>query len=133
MVPEKIRKAVCFIRTHLTQKITLKDLSDYWSISPQHLIRLFHSTYNITPIQYINNIKIVHSKELLRKTPLSIKEIAYEIGIDDPYYFSRLFCKLSGEYPSVFRGRAALIERYDRTGEKDTTLPSLAFPQTYKN
>jgi AraC-like DNA-binding protein len=133
MVPEKIKKAVYFIRSHLTEKITLKVLCDYCSISPQHLIRLFQSTYNITPIQYINNIKIAHSKELLRKTPLSIKEIAYEIGIDDPSYFSRLFYKVAGEYPTAFRERVALIEKYDRTGEKDVTMAPLAFPQADKN
>jgi len=114
VVPENLKKAVYFIRRNYTRKITLFELSDFCGITPQHLIRLFRTAYGVTPIHYINNLKILHSKELLHKTLLPVKKIADEIGINDPYYFSRLFYKLLGEYPTAFRNRAALLEKNDK-------------------
>ena len=114
VVPEKLKKVVNFIRCNYTRKITLNELSDFCGITPQHLIRLFQSAYGTTPIHYINNLKILHSKELLHKTLLPVKEIAYEVGIDDPYYFSRLFYKTLGEYPAAFRKRVESTEKKDK-------------------
>ena len=114
IVPEKIKEAVYYIRRNYTRKISLKEISDYCGITSWHLIRLFRSAYGLTPIHYINNLKILHSKELLHKTRLPIKKIACEIGIEDPYYFSRLFYKILGESPTAFRKRAALLETNDK-------------------
>ena len=115
LVPEKLKDVVNYIRRNYTRKITLNELSDFSGITSWHLIRLFRSAYNTTPIQYINNLKILHSKELLHKTRLPIKKIAGEIGIDDPYYFSRLYYKIMGEYPTAFRKRAVSLETNDKS------------------
>ena len=114
MVPEKLKNVIHYIRRNYTRKITLRELSDFCGITPWHLIRLFRLAYGTTPVNYINNLKILHSKELLHKTGLPIKKIAGEIGIDDPYYFSRLYHKMMGEYPTAFRKRAMSLETNDR-------------------
>ncbi len=104
-IPLPLRKAMIFIRQNYTKRITLTQIAAYCSVSPQHMIRLFRSTLHVTPIQYINRLKIAHSKELMRTTGLSVKEIADEIGFESPYYYSRLFKKVEGVYPTAFKER----------------------------
>ena len=68
-------------------------------ISQQHLIRIFRKHLNTTPIEYINQIKISHAINLLRENNMSVKEISYELGYENPNYFSRLFKKHEGMTP----------------------------------
>ena len=49
---------------------------------------------------------------------MPVKKIADEVGISDPYYFSRLFRKLLGENPSDFRNRASSLEKNDKIQPK---------------
>jgi len=104
-VPVPLKKALLFIRQNYSRKITLAELSQAANISRQHLIRLFRSSLQTTPIDYVNRLKIAHAKELMRMTPLSVKEVAYELGFVSPHYFSRLFHKIEGMYPTDFLHR----------------------------
>lgn len=91
--PPQLQKAIFYINKNYKQKISIETLSKHCGVSPQHLIRLFRKHLNTTPIQYVNKNKILHAIEMLRTTNLSIKEISYELGFDNPNYFSRLFKK----------------------------------------
>ncbi len=103
-VPPRLVQAVLYIRQNFTKTISLKQLCSYCGISPQHLNRLFRKELNTTPICYINKLRILRARELFRKCPdLSCKEIAYELGFENPSYFSRLYTKVDGQPPSNFR------------------------------
>ncbi|RME70993.1 MAG: AraC family transcriptional regulator, partial [Verrucomicrobia bacterium] len=58
------------------------------------------------PLDYFNRLKVQRACELLATTTLSIAEIAEQLGFDDPYYFSRLFRKIMGMAPRVYRRQA---------------------------
>lgn len=105
-VPPKLKKAIIYIRNNLSERITINDICEYCSISPQHLIRIFKAELKTTPTQYINMLKISRAKGLIQNVPsLTIKEVAYEVGFDNPHYFSRLFTQLSAATPSQFKAR----------------------------
>ena len=114
--PAPLEKAIVYITKNYNQKITMDDLCKYSNISPQHLIRLFHTHMHTTPIQYINQNKISHAKEMLRTTGLSISEISYSLGFSDPGYFSRLFKKIEKRSPNQVR---AYIQNYDKKNTKN--------------
>lgn len=101
--PKQLQKAIFYINKNYKVKITVDELCSYCNISPQHLVRLFHKHLNTTPIQYINRNKISHAIEMLRSTNLSINEISFELGFDDPNYFRRLFKKEEKRSPSALR------------------------------
>lgn len=67
-----------------------------------HLCRIFRKTYGVTPVGYINAIRMERAKKLLRDTNLSISQVAYRVGFDNPAYFSRLFSKVVGISPKMF-------------------------------
>ena len=110
-VPPRLREAVLYIHQNLKRTVTLADLSRAAGVSPQHVIRLFRTELGTTPLQYVNRLKIQYAKHLIQFSPsLSIKEVGFELGFENPHYFSRLFTKLAGESPRRFRRR---VESYD--------------------
>ncbi len=124
-VPPKIKKAILYINQNYKQSITLKDLSDFCGITPQHIIRLFKNELGVTPTQYINRFKINYAKSLIRNnTALSVKEISYELGFENPSYFSRLFTKLEKENISDFKLRLNIPEELYKSGTATVSMKS---------
>jgi len=68
-----------------------------------HFARLFKKTTGVSPWNYALQLKIDKAKELLLSTGRSVKEVAGEVGFDDPNYFCRIFRKKTGVPPSRFR------------------------------
>ncbi|MES2310018.1 MAG: helix-turn-helix domain-containing protein [Verrucomicrobiota bacterium] len=73
-----------------------------------HLCRLFKSSFGITPVEYRNAIRLERAKKLLLESKKNITEIAYEVGFDDPGYFSRQFKKQNKISPKNLRSRSDL-------------------------
>jgi AraC-like DNA-binding protein len=57
----------------------------------------------MTPYQYFIHIKIQKAKSLLTQKDASVKEVAYKLGFDDQFYFSRLFKNKTGFSPSELK------------------------------
>jgi len=88
---------------HLYSNLNLEELAKLSNLSLTSFKREFKKEFNDSPNQYFNRKKIEKAKELLSITKLSVAEIAYEVGFNDPYYFTRLFKQKSGCSPSHFR------------------------------
>ena len=100
-----LRKAVKYIHLHIYDRITLSTLCDLTNVSPQHLIRLFKDRLHMSPVEYINHVKISHAIQLLGQSNLTVEEIAYKLGFSNPSYFSRVFRKHNGNAPNEERDR----------------------------
>ena len=81
-------------------EVNLQGICERIGISTSHLNDVFKAYTGMTPYQYFISIKILKAKELLEKGGQSIKEIAFRLGFNDQYYFSRLFKKKTGISPS---------------------------------
>jgi AraC-like DNA-binding protein len=73
-------------------------------MSRDHVRRLFREREGMTPVRYLAGMRMERAKELLQ-IGLGIKEVAEKVGLEDQYYFSRLFKKTQGMSPSEFRRR----------------------------
>jgi YesN/AraC family two-component response regulator len=80
------------------EKLAKKALLSY-----SQLYRKLKSLTGHTPIQYIHEIRLKRAKEMLTSSDLPISEIAFQVGIEDPVYFTRIFKKKFGETPSHLR------------------------------
>lgn len=92
-----------WIDEHFREKFTLEDLSKRFFIDKYYLIKIFKQQYGITINAYISNKRINQAKMLLRFTDESIEQIAEEVGIMDPNYFTRQFKKIEGIIPKEYR------------------------------
>lgn len=72
------------------------------SVTVNHICRIFHKELGISPLEYINSLRLKHAVKLLTGSPLNIAQVALETGFKDPNYFSRLFKKKNGVAPSNF-------------------------------
>ncbi len=97
---EKIR---LYIDLHITENITLSDISKEFFLSPEHIIRTFSRNYGITPHRYIIQSKMRIAMILLRSTDKSVEEISNELSFSDPHHFSAQFKKNVGCRPSEYR------------------------------
>lgn len=83
--------AVDYIRKNFDSDININRLATHVGISERYLRKLFSSTLNLSPLDYLNQIRINKSIELLKHTDLSIKEVSFMCGFKSPQYFSRVF------------------------------------------
>ncbi|MDA3847865.1 MAG: response regulator [Vallitaleaceae bacterium] len=102
-VSNVIYKAKIYIDENYNKEIGLKEVSEAVAISPQYFSKIFKEEIGVNFIDYITKVRINRAKELLNAQTLSIKEIAFEVGYNDPNYFSRLFKKIEGISPTEYK------------------------------
>lgn len=98
-----VKKSIEYIDEHINKKITVKDLSNYSSLSCDYLSRIFYEQTGILPSTYIQTAKINTAKNLMTQTDMSIKDIAYFLGFCDQFHFSKVFKKAEGFPPTTFK------------------------------
>lgn len=72
-------------------------------ISPSYYRMIFKKITGLSPLEYLNRVRVLRALELLQTTYMSIGEVADAVGIHDSNYFSRLFKKLVGCPPSYYK------------------------------
>ncbi|MEO6734662.1 MAG: AraC family transcriptional regulator [Ferruginibacter sp.] len=102
---DAIELSIEFMQQNIEQTLTLKQLAAEAHISPSHYAALFKKKTGYPPLEYFNHIKIQKACQYLHFTNLQVKEIAYKLGISDPYYFSRFFSKIMGMSPVDYRNK----------------------------
>ena len=98
-----IAPAVEYIHENYTSsELKISDLSMMCGVSEPYFRKIFRSSYGVSPVKYINDLKIRYAKELLRAALLPVTRIAELAGFGDPAYFSREFKKAVGVAPSEY-------------------------------
>jgi len=96
-------KAILFMQQNLTRQITLDNIARSAHLSVSFFSRKFKQDTGYAPIEYFNHLRIQKACQLLHFSKLRINEVASQIGIDDPLYFSRLFKQQMGTPPVTYR------------------------------
>lgn len=99
-VLQNLKNAIEF---HYKTKHSAKDYADLLSISPKALSKLTKTHLNKTLSDLIAERIIIEAKRELYLTHKTVKEIAFELGYTDEYYFSRFFKKNAAIAPQIYR------------------------------
>ncbi|WP_109831442.1 helix-turn-helix domain-containing protein [Reichenbachiella versicolor] len=91
------------INLHQYENLSIEELATLCGLSVSSFKRDFKEIYDDSPGSYLTIKKIEKAKELLQVGDLSISEISYHVGFNDPYYFTRTFKKKEGVPPSIYR------------------------------
>ena len=98
-----VQDALFHFRSHYTEPIRVPEVSESLGISQQYLAKLFSSELGMSPVKYLNKLRVERAKALMRGSEANISEIAYQVGFDSLYYFSRVFKQYEGISPSIYR------------------------------
>ena len=99
----RVVKLKDIVNKHLYSSFSIEELAKLCNLSLSSFKREFKKVFNDTPANYINSKKIKKATELLKLSDLSINDIAYEIGFNDPSYFTRIFKNKTDYSPTAFR------------------------------
>ena len=102
-LPETVRKITEYIREHLSEKITLRDIGAYTFFSPIYCDTLFKHTMGRSIIDYVIELRIDEAKKLILHDTASLSEIAATVGFSDYNYFARTFKKRCGYTPLEYK------------------------------
>lgn len=100
-----IAKSVSYMESNYADSISIEKLAELSNLSIRHFTRIFRDTYQTTPGNYILSLRMQHACYLMKNTPLSISEIAFQSGFNDSNYFSRQFHKLFDITPRQYRSQ----------------------------
>ena len=92
-----------YLNENYTDPISLEALASRFYVSPSHLCREFKKHTGSTVIQYVNELRILHARWLLLKTPKSVTEISRDTGFANISHFNRTYKAVTGMSPRETR------------------------------
>jgi AraC-like DNA-binding protein/mannose-6-phosphate isomerase-like protein (cupin superfamily) len=107
LIPPKRRKTVMletleYIEENITEKIDFKYLARQQGLSPNHFRKLFKDSTNLSPVEYVNRLRISKACDYLQKSDLPVGDVAGIIGIYDSNYFTRVFKQIMSCTPKQY-------------------------------
>lgn len=111
--PDALVRAREYIDARLREPLSARDIARHAHVTPQHLTRLFRRHLQTTPMRYLWQLRTRRGVELLRRTGLSISEIAERVGFSSPYHFSRRVRQQYARSPRDLRRRVWLSDAAD--------------------
>jgi len=96
------------VETHLTAQPSIHAIAEKLALSTNSLYRIVKEYSGVSPKDFFTNRLMIEAQRKLHHSTLSVKELAYDLGFNDPDYFSRLFKKCTGK--SV---REVIKDRHD--------------------
>lgn len=99
----KVLIALNFIRTRYSDNLNLSVLAEQVHCSPEHLSRLFKQSGLNPPMNYLKEFRLNKALYLIKETSLSFKEIGQQVGIPDPFQFSKSVKYKCGVSPRELR------------------------------
>lgn len=98
-------KARRYVLNNIESNISLQDTAEHVGVSAGYLSTIFKREYNQSFVDFVNATKIEHACRLLEEKDLMVMEIAYRLGYENAYYFSKVFRKYMGMSPTDYQRR----------------------------
>lgn len=98
-----VARAEHFMEQHFSETITVKKLAELGNMSVSSFNRIFKKETNLTPIEYLIDIRIQKSKKLLRRKEIPITEVAMRCGFSSSSHFASSFSKMLSVTPTEYR------------------------------
>ncbi len=100
---EYVRKAVEYIQNNYMHPIRVRDIAECVNINRGYLYSLFKAELNMSPQEYLTNLRLTRAAEQLNTTNNPVEQIAQANGYNDPVVFSKAFKKMHGLSPTRYR------------------------------
>jgi AraC-like DNA-binding protein len=98
-----VNDTILYMQSELHRQLTVEDMALKHGLSTSYFSNLFRKATGMPPLDYFIHLKLQKACLLLYSSDIKVKNVATEIGYDDPYYFSRLFKKYMKVSPDQYR------------------------------
>lgn len=92
-----------YIQMHYPERLTLEMISEYMNMNRSYLCRLFKKETGNSIFAYLSDLRVDRAVQILKTRDLSIGELARQVGMEDQFYFHRVFKKKLGLSPTEFK------------------------------
>ena len=100
---EIILSAQQYIETHYHETISVLNVATHFHLSTRTLIRRFKKNVGITPIEYIQRVRLEQAKRILESERINVSVVAQKVGYEDISSFSRIFKRSTGLSPAQYK------------------------------
>jgi AraC-like DNA-binding protein/ligand-binding sensor protein len=101
--PPIVRRAKAYIAGHCGDAVSLGETARAMHVSTFYFCKIFKKATGLTFTDYLGRVRVEKAKNLLLNPHLRVSEIAYTVGFQSLTHFNRIFRKITGEAPTVFR------------------------------
>ena len=98
-------EAALWLEENLAHPVGLEEAARQAGLSPFHFLRVFRKAIGVTPHQYLLRLRLREAARLLARSPMSVTEVALEVGFQDLSNFVRTFKRAAGASPARFSKR----------------------------
>lgn len=102
-VAQRVAQSIVYMSERLQQPLRIPELAALANLSPAHFTVRFKQQTGSAPRDYLHLLRIHRACQLLHGTGLTVKEIAAQVGYQDPFHFSRQFKAAQGVSPTEYR------------------------------
>jgi transcriptional regulator GlxA family with amidase domain len=106
----EIQSAQRWLREHFSVANPVEEMIKRSKLAERTFKRRFTSATGLTPLAYVQRLRIEDAKRRLERTDASVDEISWRVGYEDPAFFRRLFKRTSGLTPGAYRKRFRIPE-----------------------
>lgn len=107
----QLERAIEYVDVNYSNAFRIADLAEVCHMSETHFRRIFQEKMNMTPVEYVNFVRIRKACELIDKTDISMEEVAGKVGFVTPSTFNRNFRRIVGTSPYQWKKRPDSHER----------------------
>jgi ligand-binding sensor domain-containing protein/AraC-like DNA-binding protein len=99
-----VRDATDYVEANLgNSDLSVETMAEALAMSRVHLYKKLTAITDLTPSEFIRQIRLRHAEQLLRKSQMTVAEVAYKVGFNNPRYFSKYFKEMYGKMPSEYK------------------------------
>ncbi|GGD46985.1 helix-turn-helix domain-containing protein [Paenibacillus nasutitermitis] len=98
-----LSSSIAYMHTHYMERISVQDVANYASVHRGYFSKVFAERTGLSPVKYLQKLRMEKATELLRAGVLTIEEVALTLGYLDSYSFTHAFSKYYGMPPGQWR------------------------------
>lgn len=100
---DTIRQVRQYIIENSHQQISLDGIAQKFKLSPIYISKLFKEQLGVNYITFLTECRLEHARKLMLDPEKSLKEVTFDVGYQDPNYFSKVFRRMYGVSPTEYR------------------------------
>jgi AraC family transcriptional regulator len=109
LAPWQVKRVAAYIESNISRNLCVADLAAIAQLSISHFSRAFKVSFGQPPITYVKVRRVRHAQILMLNTREPLSQVALDCGLYDQSHFARVFRKVVGISPSLWRREAAAV------------------------